>query len=108
MLIRDPGWKKFGSEIRDNHPGSATLIRRSFAKISIREELRGGLMDILHVEFIIRWGVCNCSPTFVQIVIVLMYLLFCYCRAFIGCIYEELSRCQPCRLLLVLLGVVPR
>jgi hypothetical protein len=23
--IRDPGWKKVGSGIRDNHPGSATL-----------------------------------------------------------------------------------
>jgi hypothetical protein len=25
MWIRDPGWKKFGSGIRDKHPGSATL-----------------------------------------------------------------------------------
>ncbi len=25
--IRDPGWKKFGSRIRDKHPGSATLKR---------------------------------------------------------------------------------
>jgi hypothetical protein len=24
--IRDPGWKKVGSGIRDKHPGSATLI----------------------------------------------------------------------------------
>jgi hypothetical protein len=24
--IRDPGWKKFGSGIRDKHPGSATLV----------------------------------------------------------------------------------
>ncbi len=24
--IRDPGWKKFGSGIRDKHPGSATLF----------------------------------------------------------------------------------
>ncbi len=23
----DPGWKKFGSEIRDKHPGSATLLK---------------------------------------------------------------------------------
>jgi hypothetical protein len=22
----DPGWKKFGSDIRDKHPGSATLV----------------------------------------------------------------------------------
>jgi hypothetical protein len=26
MQIRDPGWKKFGSGIRDKHPGSTTLI----------------------------------------------------------------------------------
>ncbi len=25
IRIRDPGWKKFGSGIRDKHPGSATL-----------------------------------------------------------------------------------
>jgi hypothetical protein len=25
MRIRDPGWKKFGSRIRNKHPGSATL-----------------------------------------------------------------------------------
>ena len=25
VRIRDPGWKKVGSEIRDKHPGSATL-----------------------------------------------------------------------------------
>jgi hypothetical protein len=24
--IRDPGWKKVGSGIRDKHPGSATLV----------------------------------------------------------------------------------
>jgi hypothetical protein len=26
IRIRDPGWKKFGSGIRDKHPGSATLV----------------------------------------------------------------------------------
>jgi hypothetical protein len=25
FLTLDPGWKKFGSEFRDNKPGSATL-----------------------------------------------------------------------------------
>jgi hypothetical protein len=31
VRIRDPGWKKVGSGIRDKHPGSATLsIRRLF------------------------------------------------------------------------------
>jgi hypothetical protein len=25
MRIRDPGWKKFGSGIRDKHPGFATF-----------------------------------------------------------------------------------
>jgi len=27
VLIRDPGWKKVGSRIRDKHPGSATLLQ---------------------------------------------------------------------------------
>jgi hypothetical protein len=27
MRIRDPGWRQFGSGIRDKHPGSATLMR---------------------------------------------------------------------------------
>jgi hypothetical protein len=27
VRIRDPGWKKVGSEIRDKHPGSATLTK---------------------------------------------------------------------------------
>jgi hypothetical protein len=27
MRIRDLGWKKFGSVIRDKHPGFATLVR---------------------------------------------------------------------------------
>jgi hypothetical protein len=31
--IWDPGWKKFGSGIRDKHPGSATLLKR-IVKIS--------------------------------------------------------------------------
>jgi hypothetical protein len=26
VRIRDPGWKKVGSGIRDKHPGSATLV----------------------------------------------------------------------------------
>jgi hypothetical protein len=26
MRIRDPGWKKFGSGIRDKHSGSATSL----------------------------------------------------------------------------------
>jgi hypothetical protein len=28
VRIRDPGWKKVGSGIRDKHPGSATLDAR--------------------------------------------------------------------------------
>jgi hypothetical protein len=28
FLTLDPGWKKFGSGIRDKHPGSATLLAR--------------------------------------------------------------------------------
>jgi hypothetical protein len=29
-LIRDPGWKKFGSGILDKHPGSASLVSGTF------------------------------------------------------------------------------
>jgi hypothetical protein len=28
MRMRDPRWKKFGSGIRDKHPGSATLYKK--------------------------------------------------------------------------------
>jgi hypothetical protein len=28
VRIRDPGWEKVGSGIRDKHPGSETLIER--------------------------------------------------------------------------------
>ncbi len=30
VRIRDPGWKKVGSGIRDKHPGSATLVLFQF------------------------------------------------------------------------------
>jgi hypothetical protein len=30
VRIRDPGWKKVGSGIRDKHPGSATLMSRIY------------------------------------------------------------------------------
>jgi hypothetical protein len=30
VRIRDQGWKKVGSGIRDKHPGSATLLNRCF------------------------------------------------------------------------------
>jgi hypothetical protein len=32
VRIRDPGWKKVGSGIRDKHPGSATLVLWSYLK----------------------------------------------------------------------------
>jgi hypothetical protein len=33
VRIRDPGWKKVGSGIRDKHPGSATLTSRNIKMI---------------------------------------------------------------------------
>ena len=33
VRIRDPGWKKVGSGIRDKHPGSATLLNSSTVEI---------------------------------------------------------------------------
>jgi hypothetical protein len=38
MRIRDPGWKKFGSGIRDKHPGSATLGLTALPCRSLVEE----------------------------------------------------------------------
>jgi hypothetical protein len=37
VRIRDPGWKKVGSGIRDKHPGSATLVGTNF---KIKKELQ--------------------------------------------------------------------
>jgi hypothetical protein len=31
----DPGWKKFGSRIRDKHPGSATLVSTTIASAAL-------------------------------------------------------------------------
>jgi hypothetical protein len=35
VRIRDPGWKKIGSGIREKHPGSATLVFTNGSKTSI-------------------------------------------------------------------------
>jgi hypothetical protein len=35
IRIRDQGWKKVGSGIRDKHPGSATLITGTSAMVSL-------------------------------------------------------------------------
>ncbi len=35
VRIRDPGWKKVGSGIRDKHPGSATLLNSSTGTVEI-------------------------------------------------------------------------
>ncbi len=32
VRVRDPGWKKVGSGIRDKHPGSATLSKSNKQK----------------------------------------------------------------------------
>jgi hypothetical protein len=33
VRIRDPGWNKVGSGIRDKHPGSATLVYTVFITV---------------------------------------------------------------------------
>jgi hypothetical protein len=48
VRIRDPGWKKVGSGIRDKHPGSATLLlfvcgRKSILEVEFLEEEGTGL-----------------------------------------------------------------
>jgi hypothetical protein len=45
IRIRDSGWKKFRSRIRDKHPGSATMVgRKLFIPISKGES--GKLLTI--------------------------------------------------------------
>jgi hypothetical protein len=52
MRTRDPGWKKFGSGIRNNHPGSATLI--PVAKILITGMVRNGTERYCIHEAVLR------------------------------------------------------
>jgi hypothetical protein len=35
VRIRHPGWRKVGSGIRDKHPGSATLLFRTFEAMNV-------------------------------------------------------------------------
>ncbi len=39
LRIRDPGWKKVGSGIRDKHPGSATLVHFVCIRIQTDKKL---------------------------------------------------------------------
>jgi hypothetical protein len=39
VRIRDPGWKKFGSGIRDKRPGSATLVTDGLGPNSERDSI---------------------------------------------------------------------
>jgi hypothetical protein len=34
----DPGWKKFGTGIRDNHPGSAALPEMRIVSVNMAEK----------------------------------------------------------------------
>jgi hypothetical protein len=38
--IRDPGWEKPGSGIRDKHPGSATLIQNPLVTVPLGSHLK--------------------------------------------------------------------
>jgi hypothetical protein len=56
IRVRDPGWKTFGSGIRDKHPGSATLIPTTVGKeccsCRVRYQREGltGLEEELRME----------------------------------------------------------
>jgi len=39
VRIRDPGWKKIGSRIRDKHPGSITLVKSLLLLVVVFESL---------------------------------------------------------------------
>jgi hypothetical protein len=43
VRIRDPGWKKFGSGIRDKHPGSATLVKSKKKSVGFSEPAKSKL-----------------------------------------------------------------
>jgi hypothetical protein len=50
VRIRDPGWKKVGSGIRDKHPGSATLencLKFETVKPGLKETCSGGILIML-------------------------------------------------------------
>jgi hypothetical protein len=40
IRIRDPGWKKVGSGMRDKHPGSATLMNEILNDKQVLEMLK--------------------------------------------------------------------
>jgi hypothetical protein len=44
VRIRDPGWKKVGSGIRDKHPGSATLVFGPSGSGSISQRYGSGFV----------------------------------------------------------------
>jgi hypothetical protein len=50
MQIRDPGWKKCGSGIRNKHPGSATLLETIKSK-GINVCSPQGLQDIKELHW---------------------------------------------------------
>jgi hypothetical protein len=50
VRIRDPGWKKVGSRIRDKHPGSATML--------VSDEGRGAMLQCGNCA---RWYHLECE-----------------------------------------------
>ena len=58
VRIRDPGWKKVGSGIRDKHPGSATLALTYSVPDPLAKILRFSLQSREHCI-----GVPKLNPT---------------------------------------------
>jgi hypothetical protein len=52
VRIRDPGWKKVGSGIRDKHPGSATL-NLAIMIMYLGADLALEPLDLLYKEIIL-------------------------------------------------------
>jgi hypothetical protein len=60
VRIRDPGWKKVGSGIRDKHPGSATLdLRLNREKIRIHNKII--LVPVPNV--LVIYQLCGVTPS---------------------------------------------
>jgi hypothetical protein len=56
VRIRDPGWKKVGSGIRDKHPGYATLAKAKLLKI-LKNVVN--IIRMMRMVLIIYGGVCK-------------------------------------------------
>ncbi len=61
VRIRDPGWKKVGSGIRDKHPGSATLVAAIQLHLGLPRSMRQNIGILLLFFMLNKLGFLNFS-----------------------------------------------